>query len=986
MEDRRFTFRMFSLIAFTIFAFCRAELGLLVIVPDDFEGNISPLIRWKRERGYNVLVAKLSEVGSTPTQIKSFIQARYEEAGIRYCLLVGAINKIPSFDLPGPPSGVTDYLYGCFDSDLLPEVLVGRLPASNSSELDVMVAKILSYEKSPDLSDTLWFKRALMVATSYVGGSGTPALTALEVKRELRRELLASGFLRVDTVFHPPYLTGESISSAVNRGVLFVNGRGWGNSDGWEYPRFDRTDVSSLSNGFKLPVVTSFYCATGNFNRNPCFGEVWLRAGTPSQPRGGVLFFGPSYTTTSTRWNNFLDRAVYEAIFNKGLTIAGDCFLFAKEELIKNFPLPSDSLDLRIHIQTYNILGDPTLNFWRGVPKRLSVSYPEELAVGSQRVSVETGIESCLVSFYREGEFQVVSWTNREGVAYLDLTPGAEGTATLTVGKRDYLPVQVSIPVRIKEHYVGLFSYGISQTVPGQQVLYLRVKNTGREVCHNVSGILRSDGEKVLVLDSIVNFGDIPPQETRESPPLRVSLRGDLLDKEPLSFSLLLQSDEGNFLSGFKVFARSSLFSFVSVRVDDGNNGVLEPGEEARLYIRVKNSGEEGRNIRGILRIRSNAGVMLDSLADYGFVGSGEERENLDPFSFYLLSSFSGNRDLKFVLEIKSSDTLVQRIEFLTHTGPLDLSRPYGPSFYGYYAYDESDSSFPQHPVYSWVEIDPNFGGEGTRLNLSDDGIIPINLPFTFRYFGRDFNRVSVSANGYCILGESEFKSPYNWRIPSPFSPPNLLAVFWDDFRPDTGSASGVYYYYDQRNNRFVIEWSRIHHIHGFRTRRLGELQTFQILLLDSRYYPTPTGDGEIIYQYYFVQNDDSLTGDCHNYATVGLQDPSGIDYLLLSYCGEYPSGVGVLGPNRAIKFTTNPPDTFVGIKIKGNLRFGGIPTVMRIKEFNSLLGSFSGREFVLFDPSGREIAKGGLKSAGIYFLLMRERSFLFKKKIILLK
>jgi hypothetical protein len=58
----------------------------------------------------------------------------------------------------------------------------------------------------------------------------------------------------------------------------------------------------------------------------------------------------------------------------------------------------------------------------------------------------------------------------------------------------------------------------------------------------------------------------------------------------------------------------------------------------------------------------------------------------------------------------------------------------------------------------------------------------------------------------------------------------------------------------------------------------------------------------------------------------------------------------------------------------------------MRIKEFNSLLGSFSEREFVLFDPSGREIAKGGLKSAGIYFLLMRERSFLFKKKIILLK
>lgn len=960
---------------FIIFNLLTAQL--LVITPDDFYYNILPLVRWKREKGYSVFLRKISQVGSTASQIKSYIQRLSDSTDIKYCLLVGAINKIPSFDLPGPPSGVTDYYYGCLTDELIASVLVGRLPASNTSELDVMVTKILSYEKNPYLDDTLWFKRALMVATSYVGGSGTPAVTALETKRFLRRRLLSFNFYQVDTCFHPPSLTGESISAGVNRGLLYVNGRGWGNSDGWEYPRFDRNDVGNLANGFKLPVITSFYCATGNFARNPCFGEVWLRAGTPANPKGGVLFFGPSYTTTSTRWNNLLDAAVYAAIFEKGITTAGDAFLAAKKELKKNFPLASDSLDLRIHIQTYNILGDPTLSLWRGVPKRLHLSHPENIAVGSQRVRVSTGLDSCLVSFYRENELSVQGWTDRTGEVNLDLNPSSPCSLTLTVTKRDYLPYQVLLPVVLREVHCGLFSYEISGNTPGVKELYLTVKNYGTQTANNVSGILSSDGGNVRLLDSFAFFGTLLPNSTSRFGPLRIEILPTSFDRETLSFSLRLSSENNNFLSGFKLEVRASDFTFLSLRVDDGNNQILEPGETGNLYIKIKNLGREGiNNLRGVLRVITNAAVVFDSLAQFGQFLPNEEKENLDPFSCYLSPNFSSNRDLRCQLLLLADNLFLQMIDFFLPAGPYLVSRPYGPSLYGYYAYDECDILFPQRPVYSWVEIDPNFGGQGERLNLSDDGIIYLNLPFNFTYFGMNFNGISVSANGYALLGYSDFKSPYNWPIPSPLSPPNLLACFWDDFRPDTGQASGVYHYYDADNHRYIIEWSRVHHIHGFRNRSLQELQSFQILLLDPRYYPTRTGDGEIIYQYLYCLNDDSFSGDCHNYATVGLLNPWGGDYLLLTFANQYPRGVAVLGPERAIKFTTNPPDTFSGIKkIDQEKERKNFPTIMAVKEFLNQYGKLKDQEIKIYNAVGRRVFLSGKRiGPGIYYIFFGQK------------
>ena len=48
---------------------------------------------------------------------------------------------------------------------------------------------------------------------------------------------------------------------------------------------------------------------------------------------------------------------------------------------------------------------------------------------------------------------------------------------------------------------------------------------------------------------------------------------------------------------------------------------------------------------------------------------------------------------------------------------------------------------------YDWIEIDPDFGGEGEELDINDGGdnlddVTTISLPFTFTFYGIDYNEV----------------------------------------------------------------------------------------------------------------------------------------------------------------------------------------------------------------------------------------------------
>ena len=78
-----------------------------------------------------------------------------------------------------------------------------------------------------------------------------------------------------------------------------------------------------------------------------------------------------------------------------------------------------------------------------------------------------------------------------------------------------------------------------------------------------------------------------------------------------------------------------------------------------------------------------------------------------------------------------------------------------------------------------------------------------ISLPFKFRFYGKDFNSITVSDNGGIIFGpESDVISLNNSSLPNNRWQYSIFP-FWDDLK-------GGNVYYLQEGDRFIVQWNKI--------------------------------------------------------------------------------------------------------------------------------------------------------------------------------
>ena len=241
---------------------------------------------------------------------------------------------------------------------------------------------------------------------------------------------------------------------------------------------------------------------------------------------------------------------------------------------------------------------------------------------------------------------------------------------------------------------------------------------------------------------------------------------------------------------------------------------------------------------------------------------------------------------------------------FLPEYGPLPAVDLYlsdaalfvtGPDEYGYRAIQSSDEH-RDAPEYSWIEIDPDANGPGTRIDVSlEDQPYEVILPFSFSYYGTTYDTLVVNENGYFCFGSipeeggSDLSIHENSRIPSQLGPPAIVAPFWTDFKANRSNLS---YWYDEENVRFIIEWYDCRHYLPS-----SPFETFQVILSN----PTPSGDGMILFQYADV-NDMGT-------ATVGIESENEVVGLELLFYNEEGEGstaasIGNIDSGTAILFT----------------------------------------------------------------------------------
>jgi len=257
-------------------------------------------------------------------------------------------------------------------------------------------------------------------------------------------------------------------------------------------------------------------------------------------------------------------------------------------------------------------------------------------------------------------------------------------------------------------------------------------------------------------------------------------------------------------------------------------------------------------------------------------------------------------------LHLTNTDGYDDVVLVTLEVGIVDVGDPLGPDQYGYYCYDDGDTDYSVAPFYSWVEIDPDNGGTGTVLNLIDNGddgdIETIEIPFGFSFYGRFYREITVCTNGWLAPGGSEEFAFMNRPIPESLGPSPMIAAFWDDLK--TSSSGNICYKFDSNSHYFVVEWSHSRNDYD------NSEETFEVIIYDPTYYPTPTGDSEILVQYKVINNVNAgyYSGGYINhgeYATIGLEDHTGKVGLQYSFCNQYPTAAKTLSNDSAILFTT---------------------------------------------------------------------------------
>ncbi|TES92190.1 MAG: T9SS type A sorting domain-containing protein [Candidatus Cloacimonadota bacterium] len=902
----------------------RVERGsYLIIVPDALYNTVLPLADWKNRKGNRAFVKKTSETGFTNNQIKNYISNAYYtwEVAPDYVLLIGDVNAMSTFYDDDPRHGIyaTDLPYSQLEgSDLFPDIFLGRISVDNSFELNVIISKIFGYERAPQ-SPATWLNKFLCV-------SGQDFNSQPETKIWVQEFVEDYGYT-VDTLFARSGANATMISNAINNGRAYVNYRGGGWGYGWREPDYNTDDLFTLSNGWKLPVMTSLNCGAGKFNwgGGECFGEVWLRVGTPSTPKGGVAFIGASHWTYASR-NNALDVGIYRAIFNDSLTILGQAMNAGKLFMFICYPEYDTT---RIEYGVYHILGDPELNLWTDVPLDLTVSHPSIISCGNVGFDVSvkdnnsSPLKNALVCLVKGDEVYSYNYTDVYGESYFLITPTTPGTLSVTVTALNFIPYEAEVPVISNNIYIGYKNHFIDddnsggssgnndgKINPGETIeMPVVLKNFGIQTSYNVTALLKTTNALVTVTDSTENFGNILPGDTSISnEDYDFVVSDELRYGNSLGFSLYISDNDSTWYSYFSLPIFACNITYMNFIFYDGGNGEPEPGESGGFAVTLENEGNASAlNLNATLSSSDSFISINDSLGTFGDISPGNSATNSsNRFNISISPNVHTGHKVPFTLYLTASGYYVDTLNFEITISPVTNRSPTGPDEYGYYAYDSYDTSYTEAPVYNWVELDPTYGGSGTILPLGEDGTATLSLPFTFKYYGINYDSISICANGWITVGNTNLGTYANWPIPDTYGPPAMIAPFWDDLSDSLPFPGHIYYKYESTNHWFIVEWSRIYHLYSDSIPHPADPETFEAIFYDPNYYSTITGDGEIVCQYKTIIYPLS--------STIGIENEDeniGIQYL---YNGTYADGASNIDDGLALKFTTDPPE-YTGIE-----------------------------------------------------------------------
>lgn len=891
--------------------------------------KVNEYVAWKRQRGFLVSAVSTATAGTSYTAIKTYIQNQYNVLSTRpdYIVLIGDDSgtiAVPTYNT------YMDYYYTWLaGGDNLGDVIIGRISVSSTEQMNNYMAKINSLEKNLDISTASWLNKMVLV-----GDTSSSGISTIYTNQYIHESASLVNPAYTYTELYGSSPSSTTINAAINppNGVAFYNYRGYIGMSGWP------SSMGSLNNGYRLFHAVFITCNTGSWGGGTATTESIVRYGSEAALGGSVTAIGMATSSTHTPMNNCLNVGIFHGIYPLEMRDMAEAMLYGKLYLNAVYGV-SNATQAYNFAGFCNIIGDPTARVYVGIPNTFSINAPSSVPAGNTSLEVtvrdaaNNPVEGASVTLLHSSGAHFTTFSDASGSALLRYTYSLAGSLTLTVSKDDFKSAASSITINsaggavyddmiLDDDNSGQSSGNENaEANPGETIeLYVSLHNTSTSTLLLSAAATCNDPWVTILSSDRIEYNSIAPGSTGLSDnPVIFSIASDCPNGHQIIIDWAVESSAGNWTLPVTVSVRNGILTLQSYTFQGSTGNIVNPGDQYPMTVTMTNSGLLGlTGVNARLRSQDMFFTVPDSLAYLGDVNQGATITNTtDTFTIFARSTCLDGMVIPLELYLFNSTGFSQTIPFTVTLGQTSVTDPLGQDAYGYFIFDQGDTSYDQCPTYQWIGIAPAEGGSGTALALTDPGsasdegdqvgavaITTVNLPFAFQYYGVNYTQASISSNGFIAFGQHSDADWRNWRLPDAGGPSPMIAVMWDDLDIVSGT-SYVYTYYNSAQHYYVVEW--YHMISGYDG---STQQTFQAILYDPVFYPTHTGDGQIKLQYKDFHNIDLGDGDQYphgNYCTIGIEDHTETVGLEYTYNNSYPTAAAPLSSLKSLFITTRP-------------------------------------------------------------------------------
>ncbi len=719
----------------------------LIITPSQFVNTIASLKDLHNSRGLNTKIETTENISAGQSgidlqeKIRNYIIQEYQNHDIEYVLLGGDVEHIPyrgfycsvqsstlyeSSDIP------SDLYYSAIDGswnddgdnnwgeigedDLLPEIAVGRMSFSNSSELTNMLNKTISYLNNPvfgELRDPLLAGEDLWSNPQTWGGDYLDLL----VGNQNQNGYITTGIPtdhNVDTLFDrelPSSWTPSTLIGKINTGKSFIHHSGHANSNyamrlyNSDITNANFSQVDGIMHNF--PLIYTHGCICGAFDDSDCIAEYMVKiekfaVGFVGNSRYGWFNEGQTEGPSAHIHREFVD-----ALYDKHHQKIAKTHMISKVETAPfvNAPGQHEEGALRWCFYDCNVLADAALDIWTDEPENFSVNYNNTIPVGTASIDISVSktsgaVENFSCVFYQDSVVKGMAQTDSLGNATITFYSPIDtpGNATLTVcGKNSFpqhLPVTI-IPTT--GAFVLLDEFSVvdennQADYNDEFSLEIVAINMGTIDASGVSATISTNDPYLIISDSIFELGNINAGDTitahevfqietasfipdQHLALIEVVFEDDSKTTWNSNFQLLLNAPdlaltfENADVNSFPVFtsvpptetAIDDNYTYnISVEMPDGNlNAIPDPGETIILQYRLKNTGHS----------------KIENL--FSFIESQDDNITIINDSLFVdLLLPNADKDLNFLVKVKENANIgeVFTLNLTTLSDPYDAT------------------------------------------------------------------------------------------------------------------------------------------------------------------------------------------------------------------------------------------------------------------------------------------------------------------------